>query len=176
MLGAQVLWALGDFLGIASVAPALMIGAARWQRGRLSRARSAFSGERNLWNISLVASFLVMAWGMSASRQFALGLTALPLAVMVWSAVSFTPMRTSVSALFTVAFVAALASQGASGFPQPGSILETAILIGYLCLLVMLPQGLALSIDEHRWLHRRLERRAHPDAPRRLPKRSEQRR
>src|SRR5690606_36298824 len=172
LFGAQVLWALGDFLGIASVAPALMIGAARWQRGQLHGGRPQLLGERTLWNMAMLASFLVMAWGMRASTQFALGLTALPLAVMMWSAVSFTPLRTSVSALLTVAVVAALASQAVSGFPQPHSVLETAILIGYLCLLAMLPQGLALSIDEHRWLNRRLERRATTDALSGLPNRA----
>ncbi|MDQ2703000.1 MAG: sensor domain-containing diguanylate cyclase, partial [Pseudomonadota bacterium] len=172
MPGAQVLWALGDFLGIASVAPALMIASARWQRGMLRSDPARLLGERTLWNLALVASFLVMAWGMDASHQFALGLTALPLAVMVWSAVSFTPLRTAMSALLTVAFVAALASQAVSGFPQPGSVPETAILIGYLCLLAMLPQGLALSIDEHRWLNRRLERRATTDALSGLPNRA----
>src|SRR5690606_22713822 len=101
LFGAQVLWALGDFLGIASVAPALMIGAARWQSGHLRGGRPQLIGERTLWNLALLASFLVMAWGMRASTQFALGLTALPLAVMMWSAVSFTPLRTSVSALLT---------------------------------------------------------------------------
>ena len=172
LAGAQVLWALGDFLGIASVAPALMIAAARWQRGALPTPRSELLGERVLWNLALIASFLAMAWGMRASQQFALGLTALPLAMMMWSAMRFTPLRTSVSALLTVAVVAALASRAVSGFPQPDSLLQTTILIGYLCLLAMLPQGLALSIDEHRWLARRLERRATTDALSGLPNRA----
>src|SRR5690606_35073032 len=79
LFGAQVLWALGDFLGIASVAPALMIGAARWQRGMLHGEPPQLLGERTLWNLALLSSFVVMAWGMRASTQFALGLTALPL-------------------------------------------------------------------------------------------------
>jgi diguanylate cyclase (GGDEF)-like protein len=160
LAAAQLLWGMGDFLGIASVAPALMIGAARWQRGQLRSSRPDLLGERTLWNMALAASFLAMAWGMSVARQFALGLAALPLAVMLWSAVRFTPMRTSVSALLTVAFVAVLAALGLAGFPRPSGPFETAILIGYLSLLAMLPQVLALAIDEHRWLHRRLERRA----------------
>jgi diguanylate cyclase (GGDEF)-like protein len=168
---AQLLWALGDFLGIASVAPALMIGAARLQRGQLRSSRPDLLGERTLWNVALASSFLAMAWGMSVSQQFALGLTALPLAVMMWSAVRFTPIRTSVSALLTVALTAVLAALGLAGFPRPGGTLETAILIGYLCLLAMLPQVLALAVDEHRWLNRRLERRASTDALSGLPNR-----
>jgi diguanylate cyclase (GGDEF)-like protein len=170
--GAQLLWALGDFLGIASVAPALMIGAKRWQRGQLRSSRPDLLGERTLWNFVLAASFLAMAWGMTVSRQFALGLTALPLAVMLWSAVRFTPMRTSVSALLTVALTAVLAGLGLAGFPRPSGTLETAVLIGYLCLLAMLPQVLALAVDEHRWLNRSLERRARTDALTGLPNRA----
>lgn len=172
LVTAQVLWGMGDFLGIASVAPALMIGAARWQRGQLRSTRPDLLGERTLWNMALAASFLLMAWAMSVTRQFALGLAALPLAVMLWSAVRFTPMRTSVSALLTVGFVAVLASQGMAGFPRPTGPFETAILIGYLTLLAMLPQSLALAIDEHRWLQRRLERRASTDPLTGLPNRA----
>jgi diguanylate cyclase (GGDEF)-like protein len=172
LVGAQLLWGMGDFLGIASVSPALMIGAARWQKGQLRSTRPDLLGERTLWNMALAASFLAMAWGMSVARQFALGLAALPLAVMLWSAVRFTPMRTAVSALLTVAFVAVLAGIGLAGFPRPSGTFETAILIGYLSLLAMLPQVLALAIDEHRWLHRRLERRASTDPLTGLPNRA----
>ncbi len=172
LAGAQLLWGMGDFLGIASVAPALMIGAARWKRGELRSTRPDLLGERTLWNMALAASFLAMAWGMSMARQFALGLAALPLTVMLWSAVRFTPMRTAVSALLTVGFVVALASQGGAGFPRPAGTFETAILIGYLSLLAMLPQALALAIDEHRWLQRRLERRASTDPLTGLPNRA----
>jgi len=168
---AQLLWALGDFLGIASVAPALMIGAARWQRGQLRSSQPQLAGERSLWNIALVASYLLMAWGMGASGDFALGLTTLPLAAMVWSAVRFTPMRTSVSAMITVALIAMLAAYGLAGFPRPDGTLETAVLLGYLCLLAILPQALALSVDEHRALTRRLQRRASTDPLSRLPNR-----
>jgi len=168
---AQLLWALGDFLGIASVAPALMIGAVRWQRGQLRSSQPQLAGERSLWNIALVASYLLMAWGMGASGDFALGLTTLPLAAMVWSAVRFTPMRTSVSAMITVALIAMLAAYGLAGFPRPDGTLETAVLLGYLCLLAILPQALALSVDEHRALTRRLQRRASTDPLSRLPNR-----
>jgi diguanylate cyclase (GGDEF)-like protein len=171
LASAQLLWALGDFLGIASVAPALMIGAARWQRGQLRSSQPELAGERSLWNIALVASYLLMAWGMGASGSFALGLTTLPLAAMVWGAVRFTPMRTAVSAMLTVGLIAALAAHGFAGFPRPSGTLEAAVLIGYLCLLAILPQALALSVDEHRVLARRLQRRAGTDALSGLPNR-----
>src|SRR5690606_16504427 len=171
LVASQLLWALGDFLGIASVAPALMIGAARWQRGQLRSSQPELSGERSLWNIALVSSYLLMAWGMRASGAFALGLTTLPLAAMLWGAVRFTPMRTAVSVMVTVALIAMLAAHGEAGFPRPSGTLETTILLGYLCLLAILPQALALSVDEHRGLNRRLQRRANTDPLSGLPNR-----
>ena len=171
LVASQLLWALGDFLGIASVAPALMIGAARWQRGQLRSSQPELSGERSLWNIALVASYLLMAWGMRASGAFALGLTTLPLAAMLWGAVRFTPMRTAVSVMVTVALIAMLAAHGEAGFPRPSGTLETTILLGYLCLIAILPQALALSVDEHRGLNRRLQRRANTDPLSGLPNR-----
>jgi diguanylate cyclase (GGDEF)-like protein len=172
LASAQLLWSLGDFLGIASIAPALMIGVARWRRGQLRSSQPELSGERSLWNVSLVAGYLLMAWGMGASGDFALGLTALPLAAMVWSAVRFTPMRTAVSAMLTVALIAALSAYGIAGFPRPTGTLDTAVLLGYLCLLAILPQALALSVDEHRMLNRRLQRRASTDPLSGLPNRN----
>lgn len=171
LASAQLLWAMGDFLGIASVAPALMIGAARWKRGQLRSSQPELAGERSLWNIAMVASYLLMSWGMGASGAFALGLTTLPLAAMVWSAVRFTPMRTAVSAMVTVALIAWLSAYGVAAFPRPGGTLETAVLLGYLCLLAILPQALALSVDEHRTLNRRLQRRASTDPLSGLPNR-----
>ena len=171
LVSGQLLWALGDFLGIASVAPALMIGASRWRRGQLRSSQPELAGERSIWNIALVSSYLLMAWGMGTSGAFALGLTTLPLAAMVWSAVRFTPMRTAVSTMLTVALIAALSAYGIAGFPRPAGTLETAVLLGYLCLLAILPQALALSVDEHRMLNRSLQRRANTDPLSGLPNR-----
>ena len=171
LVSGQLLWALGDFLGIASVAPALMIGASRWRRGQLRSSQPELAGERSIWNVALVSSYLLMAWGMGTSGAFALGLTTLPLAAMVWSAVRFTPMRTAVSTMLTVALIAALSAYGIAGFPRPAGTLETAVLLGYLCLLAILPQALALSVDEHRMLNRSLQRRANTDPLSGLPNR-----
>ena len=49
--------------------------------------------ERLLWNIALFASFMLMAWGGSRGGYYALGLVALPLGVLVWSAIRFRPLH-----------------------------------------------------------------------------------
>jgi diguanylate cyclase (GGDEF)-like protein len=163
-LGAvQLRWALGDLLGVASVTPAVMFAADFWQRGRLRQDHPGGVSESLLWNISLVASFLLMAWGMSLSRDFALGLSSLPLTVMLWSALRFTPLRTAVSVLLTVALIAGLAGFGLAGFHPAQRTLEVAILLVYLCLLAILPMVLAMTVNEHRAIARSLLRQASTD-------------
>ena len=174
-LGAmQLRWMLGDLLGVASVSPALLLAALRWHH-RPERRRNAPAGvgEGLLWNVSLVASFLLMAWGMSLSRHFTLGLTSLPLTVMLWSALRFTSLRTAMSALLTVALIAVFAGLGLGGFRAAQGTLEIAILLLYLCLLAILPIVLAMTVDEHRAVARRLLRRASTDPLTGLANRSE---
>jgi len=174
-LGAmQLRWMLGDLLGVASVSPALLLAALRWHRRPERRRRSpAGVGEGLAWNVSLVASFLLMGWGMSLSHHFTLGLTSLPLTVMLWSALRFTSLRTAISALLTVALIAVFAGMGLGGFRAAQGTLEIAILLVYLCLLAILPIVLAMTVDEHRAVARRLMRRASTDPLTGLPNRSE---
>lgn len=172
-LGAvQLRWALGDLLGVASVAPALLLAQAWWQRRHLAwRDHPGGLGEGLLWNVALVASFLMMAWGMSLSRDFALGLSSLPLTVMMWSALRFTPLRTALSVLSTVALIAGFAGLGLAGFHPAQGTLEVAILLIYLCLLAILPVVLAMTVSEHRAIARSLIRRASTDPLSGLPNR-----
>lgn len=172
LASAQLRWALGDFLGIVSVTPALLLADDAWRRRRRPPVPAPGGvGEGLLWNVALLASFLVMAWGMSLTRDFALGLSSLPLAVMLWGALRFSPLRTAVSALLTVALIASFAGLGLAGFRPAQRTLEVAILLLYLCLLAILPLVLALNVGEHRAATRRLLQRARVDPLSGLPNR-----
>ncbi len=166
----QLRWALGILLGVASVTPALLLAADAWQRrrGRRRHDHPGGIGESLIWNIALVASFLLMSWGMSLNRDFALGLSSLPLTVMLWGALRFTPLRTACSVLLTVALIAGFAGPGLGGlardgFPPARDALEIVILLVYLCLMAMLPIVLAMTVNEHRAMTRSLIRRANTD-------------
>jgi diguanylate cyclase (GGDEF)-like protein len=175
LLSMQLRWSLAEVLGVASVTPALLLAADWFVRRRMGKRqwRSAGVGEGLLWNIALVTSFLLMAWGMSLSRDFALGLTSLPLTVMLWSALRFTPLRTAVSVLLTVALITGFAGLGLAGFHAAQGTLEVAILLLYLCLIAILPIVLSMTVDEHRAGARRLLRRASTDPLSGLPNRGE---
>ena len=171
LLDTQLRWALGDLLGIASVTPALMLASEAWRLGRERRDYPGSDGEALLWNVALVASFLLMAWGMSLSRDFALGLSSLPLAVMMWSALRFTPLRTALSVMVTVALITSFSGFGLAGLHPARGTLDVAILLVYLCLLAILPIVLAMTVNEHRAVARSLLRRTSTDPLTGLPNR-----
>jgi diguanylate cyclase (GGDEF)-like protein len=174
LLAMLLRWSLANLLGIASVTPALLLAAERFNPGRRRRKTNPASvGEGLLWNIALVASFLLMAWGMSLSRAFVLGLSSLPLTVMLWSALRFTPLRTSISVLLTVALITGFAGLGLAGFHAAQGTLEVAILLVYLCSLAILPIVLSMTVDAHRADARQLLRRASTDPLSGLPNRGE---
>jgi diguanylate cyclase (GGDEF)-like protein len=163
-------WLLGDLLGVLSVTPVVLLAIRRLGRPPQS-ARPERVGESLLWNIALLASFLLMAWGMSASNAYALGLSALPLTAMLWSALRFSPLRTAISVLLTVLLVGGFAGLGLAGFRASQPTLEVAILLVYLCLMAVLPMVLALTVSEHRAAVRRLLLRANTDPLSGLPNR-----
>jgi diguanylate cyclase (GGDEF)-like protein len=167
-------WFLGDLLGIVAVAPTLLLFTIR-HATRKSRPHDPHYGsepEKLLWNIVLILSYLLMAWGGAAGSPYALGLSALPLAVAVWSALRFEPIRTAVSVLLTTLMVGTLVGRGLSGFQPPTRALDSAILLSYLCAMAILPIILALTVHERRLAARRLLKQARTDALTGLPNRS----
>jgi diguanylate cyclase (GGDEF)-like protein len=167
-------WFLGDLLGIVAVAPTLLLFTIR-HATRHSRAQGPHYGsetEKLAWNIVLVASYLLMAWGGAVGSDYALGLSALPLAVAVWSALRFEPLRTAIAVLLSTLLVGTLVGRGLSGFRPPTRALDSAILLSYLCAMAILPMILALTVHERRLAARRLLKQARTDALTGLPNRS----
>jgi len=173
-LNGVIKWFLGDLLGIVAVAPTLLLFTIR-HATRKTRSDDPHYGaepEKLVWNIALILSYLLMAWGGASGSPYALGLSALPLAVAVWSALRFEPIRTAVAVLLTTLMVGTLVGRGLSGFLPPTRALDSAILLSYLCAMAILPMILALTVHERRLAARRLLKQARTDALTGLPNRS----
>jgi diguanylate cyclase (GGDEF)-like protein len=167
-------WAMGDLLGVTAVAPALVLYAYRKTRYRAfdKSEEAALESEMLLWNVALLLSFLLMAWGAASGGHYSLGLAALPLSVMVWSALRFDSLRTAVAVLLTVGLIESLTGLGMTGFEPPLRTLDCVMLMSYLCILSVLPITLALVVNESRIATRKLLRRASTDPLTGLPNRA----
>ena len=176
-LDALVKWSMGDLLGIVSLAPALLMISFRKPIDTLEPTAEGTSdygaeNEKLAWNMALAASFLLLAWGGSQGGQFVLGLVSLPLSIMVWSALRMEPVRTAIAVLLTELLIGMLIGLGLAGFQQPVLALDSAILLGYLCLLAILPIILALTVHERRMAALKLAMHANTDSLTGLPNRS----
>jgi diguanylate cyclase (GGDEF)-like protein len=170
---AMVKWFLGDLLGVVSIAPALLLagyGAPEWP---VSGRDYGSEPEGLAWNVSLALSFLLMAWGGAYGSAYAIALSSLPLAVMVWSALRFPPLRTAIAVALTVLLIGVLIGLGVAGYQAPARPLDSAILLAYLTLNALLPNILAVAVHERRSATRLLLRRASTDQLTGLPNRSD---
>ncbi|HEY2345316.1 MAG TPA: EAL domain-containing protein [Xanthomonadaceae bacterium] len=167
-------WSMGDLLGITAVSPALILFAYRkTQYPSFERSdKIAREGEQTVWNVALIGSFLLMAWGAAEGGRYPLGLSSLPLSVMVWSALRFEPLRTAMAVMLTVLLIGSFTGMGLSGFDSPARTLDCAMLLSYLCVLSVMPITLALVVNEGRIATRKLVRRATTDPLTGLPNRA----
>jgi diguanylate cyclase (GGDEF)-like protein len=173
-LDALLRWSMGDLLGITAITPALILYAYRKTRypGFDPSEYAALEGERLAWNIALVVSFVLMAWGATAGGSYALGLSSLPLAVMVWSALRFEPLRTAIAVLLTVGLIGSFSGMGLTGFEPPARTLDCVMLLSYLIVLSVMPITLALVVNEGRAATSKLLRRTSTDSLTGLPNRA----
>ena len=169
---AWVQWLLGNLLGVAAVAPALLLSPRAKFLSRTSARDYAGEPEHLAWLVSLAASYLLMAWGATAGGPYVLGLTALPMAVLTWSAMRFRPWWTALGTLVTSGLIGILAGLGLAGFSVPDSTLDAAQLLGFLNLMAVLPIVIAVAAHERRVVNRRMLRNATTDALTGLPNRT----
>jgi diguanylate cyclase (GGDEF)-like protein len=171
---AVIKWFMGDLLGTVAVAPTLLLLSLRHPMRGTGASGTGYGAEpeKLAWNVVLVVSYLLMAWGGALGSDYALGLSALPLAVAVWSALRFEPIRTAVAVLLTTLMVGTLVGRGLAGFQPPTRALDSAILLSYLCAMAILPIILSLTVHERRLATRTLLKQARTDLLTGLPNRS----
>jgi diguanylate cyclase (GGDEF)-like protein len=159
-----VRWALGDMLGIAVVAPSLfLMTTTRVVRHRLSPFfDSSGMRERVFW-VALLATSFVAIYSLGGRGIYVLGLISLPLVLLLWSALRFSPVWTAVSTAVTVVYFSSATGMGLGGFTAPRTLLESMVLLLLLCLVAVIPVMMALAGLEQRTTSYALYQRATRD-------------
>lgn len=161
---AFVRWVLGDMLGIAVVAPSILLcTTTRNPHHKLSPSyENSALRERVFWIALLATSFLAIH-SLGGRGIYVLGLISLPLVLLLWSALRFSPVWTSASTGITVIYLSAATGMGLGGFIAPRTLLETMVLLLLLCLVAVIPVMMALAGLEQRTTSYALYQRATRD-------------
>lgn len=158
-------WALGDLLGLASVAPlALYLFTIKPTTGDDERpAGDARQGEIIAWVMVLLAAVaLVYAVGRMGT-QYPLALASLPLALLLWSATRYPPLVTLASTSAVIIAVSLMTGLGLGGFERPETLRDSALLMTMLVIYSIIPVLLLASRQEHAHASAALHQRATRD-------------
>ena len=167
-------WGVGNLLGIICITPTVLLLAAPASNNPDMPRDDDYSSikEKASWLIVLMVSFGIVYWGGLRNSVYALGMVALPMSLLLWSALRFQPLWTALGTCVTVLFLTSLTGLGLAGFRPPESSLDSALLLGFMCLVGTLPLVLVASINEQRIATRKVLRRATTDASTNLPNRA----
>ena len=167
-------WSMGDLLGITCLAPSLLylthrsaVGAAPAVIGKYASAR-----EKAIW---LLCGALIAPSFYYAGNQnglYSLGLVSLPLALLLWSALRFEPSWSVLGTGIAVLIITSLTALGLGGFQSPKDPLDTALLLGFMCVFASIPLMMIAAISEQRAAMRQALMRAVTDVATGLPNRS----
>ncbi|MBW8850637.1 MAG: EAL domain-containing protein [Xanthomonadales bacterium] len=167
-------WSASDLLGLSSVAPSILLLTASRPRRVAARVvdGEATSSEHALWLI--IAALLAALFYLLVSHDslYALGATTLPLAMLVWSALRFSPAWTIFGTGLVVVTLVSLTGLGLAGFRAPVDPLDATLLLVFLCLFSFIPLMLLAAVVGQRVASRRALLRATTDAATGLPNRT----
>lgn len=140
-------WTAGDVFGIVAIAPFVLMTLRSIERGRIIDTPLLFAtvGERVIWCLTSVAALILLVEASRASPGYALGLSFIPLALLLWSALRFEPLVTAGATMVFALTVVTLIGLGIGGFAAPRDLLETFILLSLLSVMAIVPQLVATA-------------------------------
>ncbi len=166
---ALVKWSMGDLLGIVCMSPTLLVLTARPDSSPSLPGRGDYAPpfERLAWALCLVLAYYLVFWGGQQNSAYALGMVALPLSLLLWSAFRFSPLWTMVGTSASIFFMTTLTGLGMAGFLPPKDLLDNVLLLGFMILFGSIPLVLGASIQQQRIAARRQLIRAASEAEQR---------
>jgi len=167
-------WGMSDLLGIICVSPAMLILTAPSSSNPDLPGVRDYSGRREkiAWLLAMATATAAFYWGGTQNSLYALGMLALPMSLLLWSAIRFEPDWTVLGTAVTVLVLTSLTGLGLTGFRPPDDALDSALFLGFMCLFATIPLVLMASIHELRIATRKVIRRATTDAATGLPNRA----
>ena len=165
---AFVKWTLGDLLGIVCIFPGmLLLTSPPSSDPDMPRAAEyAATRERAAWVLLLVMAYLFVFWAGRENSSYALGMVAVPMALLVWSALRLPPVWTAIGTSTAIFFLTTLTGMGLAGFKSPVTLLDSALLLGFMIVCATVPLALVASVNEQRMGARRALRLAAIEAER----------
>ncbi len=167
-------WALGDLLGIVCITPATLLALSRTRESVEAAAELDYAGARGklLWLVLLTLSLLLIFMSGFGRSSYVLGLSVVPVALVVWSAIRLPPIWTAFGNAVTGLAIANMIGLGLSGFEPPTEMTDRLYLLVFLVLLALFPMILMASTHEIRKSSRQLFHRATTDIDTGLPNRT----
>lgn len=168
-------WALVDLLGIMTLGPVVLYLTDPTPGSRSHRRPSvtyASRREKAIWLACLPASHLIIYLVGIQSSPYAYGLIALPLGVLLWSAIRFEPIWSILGTSATVFTLTSLAGLGLAGFPAPHDTLEAAMLLSLMCVFANVPIMLMAAMAQQHAANQRALLQATTDETTGLPNRA----
>ncbi|GMU42724.1 MAG: EAL domain-containing protein [Xanthomonadales bacterium] len=140
-------WVAGDIFGIVAVTPFTLMVLRLIEHGRWTDKAMDFAskGEKWTWLVTNALGLILVVEASTASPVFALGLSFLPLAFLLWSALRFEPIFTAAATMLSAFMVVTLIGLGVGGFSAPRDLLETFILLSLLTVMAIVPQLVAAA-------------------------------
>ncbi len=167
-------WSMANLLGIICLAPSLIYLTRRPSAAPSLVLAGKYSSprEKSIWALCAVLTAPAFYYAGTKSGLYSLGLVSLPLALLLWSAARFEPMWSVLGTGVAVLIITSLTALGLGGFQSPKHPLDTALLLGFMCLFANIPLMLMAAISEQRVAIRQALARAVTDAATGLPNRS----
>ena len=167
-------WFMGNLLGVICTAPTIFLLTSPTSKNPDQPIKSDYSSiRRNLiWLAAMIISFVLVYFGGLTKSPYAIGLIGLPVSLMIWSAIRFQPLWTTIGTGITVIVTTAMIGLGVASFIQPSQLIDVTFLIIFLSLMAVLPLTLMSSTHEHRLSIKKNFRRATTDLETGFPNRT----
>lgn len=157
-IAAVAKWFVGDLFGVVLVTPALRLafGPRRRDPDRQSGLRFGSPREIAIWLGLFVLCIPILVFSGGTAATYALGLTALPLGLLIWSALRFPPIVTALASLLVGVGLTLMVGVGVGGFYPPPTLGDTIIVLLFLATIALAPLFLAAASLESQIVTRRM--------------------